>query len=361
MRAYSLAGTPLEEDGVALALAAFRHEDWNRRYEASNLVTVHAEPARFLGELLRDASIPQERRKGLAADVASILPCAAMRRAFSQACICDSSVDEEIKLTLQLFEARFGDRAAFDGLVDKISQLPIEFTATTIALFGHFPDRTLAERAAILIRNRNLLAEEVVRIANSVATGMLYVFEMNFGFGGTLCAAPPHPGISAWTELLEDWVERDELSPQGRLVVASSAAKLGSEWAREKLEAAVFAIENMDGSEWTEDDPFGHTLSQALYEVRRRKAYLSSALIERIVASKRYNVARIGIDALQARGDIASLRRLMVFHAETSDWLIRDLIANAIELMAARLGVVVQKFDHRYQLASQSEESKPPP
>ena len=212
MRAYALAATPLEEDGVALALTAFRHNDWDRHYEAADLVKAHAEPLRFLGELLRDASIPVMRRRELAADVTSILPDAATRRAFSQECISDSSVDEEIRLTLQLLEVRFGDRAGFENLVEGISQIPINFAATTIALFGHFPDRVLAERAARFIRNRKLSTEEIVRISNSVSTGMLHIFEMDFGFGGTLRPAPPHPGLAAWTELLEDWAGHQDLT-----------------------------------------------------------------------------------------------------------------------------------------------------
>lgn len=350
MRGYVLAGTPLEEDGVALALTAFRHEDWDRHYEASYLVKAHAKPARFLGELLRDALIPLKRRQDLAADVARVLPDVETRRAFSRACISDSSVDKEIRLTLELFEARFGDRAIFDDLVERIGQIAVEYAATVIALFGHFPDRELAERTVTLIRNRDLTAAEVVQIANSTATGMLYVFEMNFGFGGTLYPAPPHPGLSVWTELLEDWAERDDLSPRQRLAVMTAAAELGSERARAKLEVEVFAINDMDGAEWIEDDKMGHTLSHALREVRRRKPLLSSALIEKIIGSAQYNVATVGISALQARGDAEALQRLIDLHKATSDWHLRDSIANAIELMAARQGVVVQKVGRRYRL-----------
>jgi len=350
MRGYALAGTPLEEDGVALVLTAFHHDDWNRHYEASDLVQVHAEPACFLGELLRDASIPLKRRQDLATDVANILPDVATRRAFSQACISDPSIDKEIRVTLELFEARLGDRAIFHSLVERIGQIAVEHAAIVIALFGHFPDRELAERAATLIRNRELTAEEVVRIANSSATGMLYVLEMNFRFGGTLHRAPPHPGLSAWSELLEDWVERDDFSPRQHLAVMTAAAELGSERARAKLEVEVFAIDDMEGAEWTEDDTMGHTLSHALREVRRRKPLLSSALIEKIVRSAKYNVATAGISALQARGDAEALQRLIDLHKATSDWHLRNSIANVIELVAARQGAVTQKVGRHYRL-----------
>lgn len=350
MRAYELASTPLESDGVMLALAAFRHSDWDRHYEASNLVKVHEEPARFLGDLLRDSSIPLQRRQDLASDVCRIIPDASIRRGFSHTCNKDFTLDEEIKLTLQLFEARFGDRIAFERLVEGIGQNPIQIAATTIALFGHFRDRALVERAVTLIRKRNLSTDELVRVANSAGTGMLYVFEMDFRLSGILRSARPHPGIAAFADFLEDWINRDNLSPQGRLTVATVAAQLGSEWARAKLEADVFAIDDMDGPEWIEEDAGGLALSHALREVLRRKPILSSALIERVLASSRFNIAATGISALQSVGDVDSLRRLIDIHQTKSDWFLRDTIANCIELVAAKQGVLVQKIGRRYQI-----------
>ena len=352
MRAYELAAAPLEEDGIALAVQGFRHDDWDQHYEAGDLVKVHADPSHFLEELLRDTSIPIERRKNLAADVANILPDETKRQAFSQACISNSSLEEEIRLALQLIEARFGDRAVFVCLVDAVGQIPVEFAALTIALFGHYRDRVLAEHAAALTRNRKLSTSEVLKIANSVSTGMLHIFEMDYGFGGGLRPVPRHPGIAAWIELLEEWAVRQDLPPLGRLTLITAATELGSEWAREKLEAEIFAIDDMDGPEWTEDDTGGHTLSRALQEVRRRMPALSTALIEKAVASARYNVATKGIEALQAIGDGDALERLITLHEVKSDWLLKDTIANTIELMAARQRVGILKSDGAYQIAS---------
>ena len=139
MQAYLLAGPPLEADGVALVVAGFHGGDWARHYVAGRLVRAHADPAHFLGELLRDGSIPLKRRRDLAADVAKNLPEAAARRAFSNRIISDSTVDEEIRLTLQLVEARFGDSAIFENLVEGIGQIPIDSASTAIALFGPSP------------------------------------------------------------------------------------------------------------------------------------------------------------------------------------------------------------------------------
>lgn len=352
MRAYEVAGSPLEKDGIALALVALRHDDWDRHYAASDLVKIHQDPACFLGELLRDASIPLKRRQTLAAGVARLFPDPAARKSFSHACIADSSLDEELRLTLELFEARFGNRSVFEHLVDGIGRNPIAHAANTIALFGHFPDRALAERTATLIRQRQLTATEIVQIANSVGTGMLNIFEMDFEFGGSLRPAPPHPGLPAWRELLEDWTERQDFSPRDQLDVLVATAELGSDRANAKLEAEVLAISDMDGPEWTEDDALGHTLSRALRQVQRRKPLLTSALIDKIVVSDRFNVAARGIDALQAIGNADALKRLIGLYDSKSNWHLKDTIANTIELVAARQGVVIQKVGGRYQVAS---------
>ena len=132
----------------------------------------------------------------------------------------------------------------------------------------------------------------------------------------------------------------------------TAAAELGSERVRAQLEARVNLIDDMDGPEWTEDDPQGHKLSSALREVRRRQPLLSLALIDKIVASTRYNVARNGVAALQAMGDGDALARLLALHETSADWLLRDTIANAIELVASRQGIMILKVDGGYRFAS---------
>lgn len=354
MRAYLLAGPPLEEDGIILMRSAFRHNDWDRHYAASQLIEVADEPEHLLNELLNDSNIPLDRRRNLASDVAKIFPETTARKSFSQKTISDSRFDEEVRLTLQLVEARFGERATFEQLLNGINCNPIDFAATTIALFGHYPDQSLAERAAMLVRNRDWSPQEVIRITNSIGTGMLTVFEMDYGFGGTLRPTSPHPGISAWVELLEDWAKRPDLTPRARLDVLSTASEIGSERARANLETEILAIDNMDAEDWSDEDNSGHTLSRALREMQRRKPLLPKSLIDKLVASERFNIAVKGIHAFQALGSIPALERLIELYEIKTNWHMRDTIANAIELMSARLSVTVQRADGGYQIATRA-------
>ena len=352
MCAYSVAGAPLDDDGVSLSLVGLRHDDWEHQYEARRLVAVHADPPQFLGKLLGDNSIPLDRRTELASQVTKTIPDATLRRRFIRRCVSDHALAEEIRLTLQLVDARFGDRSTFHQLVCQLNHMPAKYAATTIALFGHYRDRELGERAATLIRERDLTRQQVVRVANSVSTGMLHVFEMDFGLGGVLLPALPHPATATWTELLEEWASRDDLSPLNRLTVLTIAAELGSESGRADLEATVFAMEDVDGPDWVENGQNALDISRALREIRRRKPLLRPDLVEKVVSSTRYNVAMQGIAALQAHDDADALRRLLDLHASESESFLRDSIANAIELMAARLGVVIRKTERGYQITS---------
>lgn len=352
MRAYALVGGPLEDDGVAMALLGLSHPDWDSHYMAASLVDIHVHPAQFLAELIRDEKIPLKRRRNLAAKMSTIIPDAAEREQFFRENIADPSLDAEVSITLRLFAAWLGDRKAFEGLIDQIDTLPVEHVGTTIALFGHFPDRSLAERAAELMHCRALLPDDIVKIATSVNTGMLHVFEMDFGFGGTLRSAPRHPGIRAWMELLEDWASRKDFSPRGRLSFLTAASDVGSDRCAAQLEHVVLAINDLDAPEWSEGDELGYVLSGAIRRVQKRRPILPLPFVERILASTRYNIASRAVDALRALGDEGALRRLVDMHSTSTDWHLRDTIANMIEVMSARQQVSVSKDGQHYRLST---------
>lgn len=145
MSAYNLAGCPLEADGVAMTIAGLRHPEWENYYKAASLVDLHVDPARFVSKLIRDATISVERRRDL---VTRLWNITAEPEQFFNENIVDLALDIEISITLRLYAARSGNRQIFQGLVEEVNTLPIEHAATTIALFGHFPEKNLAERAA---------------------------------------------------------------------------------------------------------------------------------------------------------------------------------------------------------------------
>lgn len=350
LRAYNLAGRPLEDAGVALAVEAFKDADWDRNYAARDLIHIHRDPPAFLDRLLRMSSISVERRVDLAFSIGHHVADDTARRLLSLSLIDDDAVHPEIRISLRLMEARHGNAEQFRSLVAEIPTLPIQNAATTIALFGHHPDKSLAEEAAALVRKRAQSVSDIEQIASSVTTGLRNVFEMDWRFAGALRPAPPHAGIAPWIELLEDWSDRPHLGAQVRMKVRTAAAGLGSELMMAALERDILAIDDFDDQIWTRDDKEGHTINSALHQIQRRLPTFPNEIIECLLRSSRYNVASCAVRALGNRGDHDSLRRLVDLHRSRRDWLLRDLAANTIELLAARLGVAVRKDGSSYQL-----------
>lgn len=348
--AYLLVGAPLEDAGVELAVKGFEQADWNRNYAARDLIGVHADPSAFLEQLLRSPTIPLERRVDLAASIACHIEEESERRTLARTLVGDDAIDPEVRIALRLMEARYGDAEQFRSLVEDLPTLPVQHAATTIALFGHHPERALAERAATLTRLRAQSAADIVRIANSVTTGLRNVFEMDWGFGGVVRAALPHAGIAPWIELLEDWSDRTDLAPKDRMRVRTAAAGLGSELIADALERDLLAIDDFDAEVWTTDDKQGHAISGALHQLKQRLPALGDDVIERLFRSNRYNIAMHGVRALGDRGDESALRRLVDLHRAKPKWGLRDLAANKIEQLAARLQIVVRKDGASYRI-----------
>ena len=82
MRAYRLAGVPLDIDSKALTLAGLRAADWDRNYAARDLIALDPNPELFLRELVFDDSISLERKKKIVFEITNVLKRANIRRAF---------------------------------------------------------------------------------------------------------------------------------------------------------------------------------------------------------------------------------------------------------------------------------------
>ncbi len=349
-RAYLLAGAPLEDAGVELAIKGLEQTDWNRNYAARDLIGIHADPLAFFERLLRSPNIPLDRRVELAAGIGLHIEDESERRRLARILVTDNTIDFDVRIALRLMEARYGNAEQFRSLVEDIPTLPVQRAATTIALFGHYPDRALAEHAALLTRARAQGTADIVQIANSVTMGLRGVFEMDWGFNGVVRAAPPHAGIAPWIELLEDWSDRADLTPKDRIRVRTAAAGLGSEPVAAALERDLLAIDEFDAEVWTKDDELGHTISSALHQLELRRPALGDDFIERLLRSKRYNIAMHAVRALGDRGDELALRRLIDLHRAEREWGLRDLAADKIEQLAARLQTVVRKDGASYRI-----------
>jgi len=119
---------------------------------------------------------------------------------------------------------------------------------------------------------------------------------------------------------------------------------------------AALAIEAFEDDDWDHNYAAAdlidiHADPPAFLESLLRKSSIPGERRRDLLKSTRYNIASSGVQALSDRGDERSLRRLIDLHSARSDWSVRDLAANKIELLAARLQLVVHKDGRNYRLA----------
>ncbi len=339
---YGIAGRPLLPEAAQLTALMLRETE-SGAWHATDIIALAADPEEAFMAVLRDASIPEERRFQLAASLTRVFAGVMARESIIKRCLCDTEIPGDIAAVAMLHSAARGDRTAFESLVEMLPTLPTVIALQVVSLFGHHPGRPLAERAAALVQARTMTAAEAGKWAAAATCGMLYVFDMDWGFGGSLHDALPHAATDIWTQLVDQWSERADLTETQRFRILTAAAKLGSPDAQARLEAMVLAIENPDAPCYIEDGDLGSTMREAVREIRRRRALIPLALGERLARSEQANVPYAGVDAIAAHGDRAALNLLVAIHSDTSGAGERDTLESAIELLSSRLGLVIRR------------------
>jgi len=253
--------------------------------------------------------------------------------------------------------AAAGDETAFARLASDIESNSVRYVSMTVSMFGNFRDARLAEEAAERARARFTAPDDMVHISRAAVTGMLYKMESDFGFGGVLHPAQPHPGIEPWAALVEDWSTSPGLTDLQQVEALTASSRLGAEEARTRLELMVEGISEPNDPKWNDGNSLGSTLGQAVAELRRRRPLLDEDLLDRLIRADQINLVTAGIKALAAHGDRDALERLLAAHREGPDWHEKNELANAIELLSLKLGLVIRLIDGRYELLDLAEDS----
>jgi hypothetical protein len=219
----------------------------------------------------------------------------------------------------------------------------------------------LAESAARKARDRFTKPEDIVRFSNAAVIGMLHRLELDFGFGGLIHASQPHPGIAYWTDLVEDWSQIPGLTELQLIDVLTAASRLGAETARLQLGQLIEGITDPNDPKWNDGHSLGATVAHGVSELRRRKPLLDKDLLDRLIRGDQVNLRMTGVKAMSAHGDRDALERLLVAHREGPGWQERDELANAIELLSLKLGVVIRIVEGQYEMmANGAQGSKRP-
>ncbi|WP_200385406.1 NACHT domain-containing protein [Rhodocyclus tenuis] len=342
VQAFYIAGVPLDFNALAVVQEVLADEEAKGTWNAIRILGCFPDCCTEFIRLLRNEEITLKRRREIAGYLTSVFPDELARSRFINEVLVANGISPEILDIVCVFAARHGDKRIFQSLVERIPDAPLDIAAASISLFGHYPDGQLAELAADLTRNRKNTSADVVRFANAATTGMLYIFEMDMGFGGSLRYTTPHAGTRYWMELTEDWCDRQDLSIVQQLQLLSASSQLGSACSLSRLQSVVLSLGDIDAAAFDEDD-YGQVISSAVREVRRRGCVLPLDLAKRFVRSKRPNIPQVGIGAIEAHGNEEALRLLLHLHGEAADWFVISSLEGAIESLAAKCGIPVQR------------------
>lgn len=233
-----IAGPPLLPETWDMVVAAISNEELRLWRATSLLAELDDRNARFF-ELLKNADIPFKLRFDLATYLSRVFVDDRERDSAIEQLTHDPLIDPDLAIVGRLLAARHGDRAAFEKLIEELPTMTAQLVHQTLGLFGHHPGRALAARAAELVGARLASANDIASFAGGADIGMRYVYEMDWGFGGSLRETQPHAGTGIWADLLTRWLDRNDLSDSQRMDIASHAAKLGSEPARQVVDCAT--------------------------------------------------------------------------------------------------------------------------
>lgn len=342
LRAFSIAGESLDERAWPFVQEALRSNDYRERWAALDALTSAPDLGTTLLQCLRDEGLSIDVREEIVERIARLKCNEADRLTLFRMGIDDEALPISLRNLLRLHAAGQGDETSFQYLIENLSGLELRLASGTISLFGKYPSRDLGVQAAHAVSERVCDAREADDFAQSAGVGMLYDLKMTSPNSGALSPTPPHPALDVWLDLVETWMDRGNASEVQNLSLASSALRLGSMRAIDRLESLVGAIENPDDARYDEEDEYGHKIRSAIDELQRRRRLLPLTQIERFARCSRPNVPYAAAAALAAHGNRSALDLLITLHNELRGSR-RSTLFDAIEPVASRLGLIVHK------------------
>lgn len=348
LEAFSIAGMSLEDRAWPLIERAIRSE--NHRWTALKAISRCLDPKGAMLKFLSDESLDLTTREAIASSVTYTLKNEEERISFIRNTAHDEILPASLRCIMLLLSARHGDEQAFRIMVGELATTDIRFAEATISLFGHYPIRDLGIAAAAAIKTRVHDSRTAAAFADRAVIGMTYIFEMDSFDGGVLLPAPLHPAIDIWTDLVEDWMDRKDLSEIQGITIALAATQLGSVRAIDRLERLINALGDPDDAQFDEEDKYGNKIRSAIDELQRRRNRLPLILAERFARSQRPNIPYAGVNSIAAYRNRPALDLLITLYNEQPGIHLSNTLLDAIEPIAGSLGITVVKTDRHLKI-----------
>jgi hypothetical protein len=340
LQSFCLAARPLDDRAWPIVRRVLDSDDCRTAVKAIGRTV---DPEQIVRELLHDPTLGTEQRRRLIGSPMVLFPDPERRYAFIRRCVMDETLTPELRDMMRVFAARYGDREALQGLVNRLATVDLQIAEAAVALLGHHPSRDLGMQAAEAVGFRVTSGEEAVRFAQNAVIGMTRIFEMDLFQSGILVPSPPHPALDGWAELLETWIARSDFTEIQRFRILTAATQLGSERAISVLEGLIRELSDPDDPGYDQEDEHGHHIRAAMHELRRKRRLLPLEVGERFARASRPNLPYAGIEAIAAHADQAALDLLLRHYNGSANWELSIALSGAIETLAGRLGLSIVK------------------
>lgn len=177
---------------------------------------------------------------------------------------------------------------------------------------------------------------------------------MDSFLSGALQAAPPHPAIRLFAQLVEHWAFTAGIDYEfeDHLSILTNASKLGVARARPVIKTLLKKALDLPDIQTKEPDRVDHTLSHAIDELRHKRLMLDLTDLRHLVDRFPCNTASRAVDMMAAHGTRAAFDSLFELYESTKDWHLRGLILRKFEVLAGRLSLVVFEADGKLSISN---------
>lgn len=331
----------IDAAAISAATAALASDEWQQRSAALTLLSRADDVALMLGNILTDNSVKGIAKTYLVENLSRIVRDQSERRQIASMVLKRAGVDRRHRDVLLVYQLRAGDRAAFEEMIDRIEQAPIDVVQSILASLNSIPDAALGHAVLAKVRARSDMPSNIVGLAGTALVGLTKRLTMDSWDGYAVEDAARHPAWPAWRQVFDDWIATEGLSTVERLCLINRMLEIRPDLVR-KLQEVIFSATEPDSPEWDEDKD-GHHLRSGMDELRRRGVLIPLSLAEAFVRAKRPNLRYAGAAAIGAHGTRDALDLLLALYRSIRKS--RSSIVEEIEVLAARLGVTIMPVD----------------
>lgn len=251
-----------------------------------------------------------------------------------------------------VFASSLGSIQAFEELLGLFGSLRREVVAATCALLGHFPTIEAARRVKAALDARDWDADERRRISSSLMTGLTGRLAMHSFSSGSMKVTEIHPGTPLLLPLLTAWANAGDQGTCDALQMTLDLVRLGQASAladvRPQLSAAL-ATPQASSKDFHFED---HVIGNAIELLQDRRAPLSLVELEEIVRTRTFNARSSALRAIARQGTTEACDSLLGLYRELADTSSRDSLLNALQTLAAQLGLRVDAAGDRLTVSA---------